>query len=190
MRRRAVKRERRVFARSPRFFTGRRHGAPAQSSDSAYGNAENPAWSYCRARRTEGRPGTDTLKPDSPGQIDRNGDLRVVADEGPRRADDLAGRTNVERFADPQLDRVRLVLCPGVVDRHKEGAEDQHNDYWKTVSPHVPPLEERGFPKSIAWPVRGQSFRRIKVLPLAPEGELRNPHRIQLGRIQDLSWET
>ena len=54
------------------------------------------------------------------------------------------GMSEVYRAYDPQLDRERLVLCPGVVNSHKEGAEGQRDARQKTASPHLPPPVDPG----------------------------------------------
>src|SRR6266542_6171570 len=108
-------------------------------TSSAYGDAENAARSCGGGCRAEGRPGTDSLESQSPRRIDRNGDLRVVADGGPRRADDLAGGAYLDRFTHLQIDGERLVLRPGGVNRHKERADEQHNARRNTAPSHVLP---------------------------------------------------
>ena len=101
--------------------------------------------------------GADPLKPQPPGRVDRNGDVRVVADGGPRRADD-SPESHARSLAGPQPDRERPVLRPGM-DLVTGGlAKKQADARRKTESPHDPPPMEREYPKNNAWAMSGQSL--------------------------------
>src|SRR5512141_3503788 len=92
----------------------------------------------------ERRPGSDPPESHAAaGDVDRNGDLRIVAYVADRRATDQPGSADVEGLSYLQIDRVRLILRPGVA-KHYEDADNDHCDARHNRScPHVPPRLDR-----------------------------------------------
>src|SRR5512139_3649819 len=107
---------------------------------SAHGDAEDAAKSAGGARRTEGRPGSNPPESQPAARdVDRDGNLRVVANVADWWTTDQPGCADIEGLAYLQIDRVRLILRQSVAE-HSEGAEEDHHDAGRKPScPHMPP---------------------------------------------------
>ena len=125
---------------------------------SAHGDTEDAAKSADGSRRAERRPGSDPPESQpAAGDVDRNGDLRIVAYVADRRATDQPGCADVEGFSDLQIDRERLILRPGVAEHYK-GADNHCDAHHNRSCPHVPPRGQDMFPEYRAGAERGNRF--------------------------------
>jgi hypothetical protein len=132
---------------------------------SAYGDAEDAAKSSGGERRAERCPEPYPAESHpAAGDVDRDGDLRIVAYVADRRATDQPRCADIERLSDLQFNRIRLILRKSVAE-HREGAEEDHYDAGhKRSCPYVPPHWQGDTTPSVsrgAGPFNQESARNL-----------------------------
>ncbi|MGE5444936.1 MAG: hypothetical protein ACM3SR_10115 [Ignavibacteriales bacterium] len=103
-----------------------------------HGYAKETARSHRRSHRAKCRPGSDALESQPIWRINQSDDLRIVADRGEHRADDLAGFADLKDFSDLQFNRigsigirVLSIRVARIYNEHHQQPDNHH------CSPHA-----------------------------------------------------